>query len=339
LTTLRIATFNLENLDDKPGDKPTLAERIAVMRPQLLRLKADILCLQEVNGQEEVGMPRRLLALHRLIEGTPYADYFVASTKTKDGKQVYDERNLVILSRYEILSHQQYKHEYAPAPLYRKVMDRLGQSPGSEGEGKEKGKGKEAEEVTWERPILHARVKAGGSTIDVINLHLKSRRPSTIKGQLDGYSWKNASAWAEGFFISAMKRVGQALEARILIDKIFDQNEDALIVVCGDLNADLTEVPLEAIRGDLENTGNPDLAGRVMVPCELTVPEISRYSFLHLGKGRMLDHLLVSRGMLALYRGAEIHNEILHDESIAFSTDKKFPESDHAPVVAEFDLP
>jgi hypothetical protein len=46
LNKLRIATFNLENLDDKPGKKPTLTERIAVMRPQLLRLKADILCLQ-----------------------------------------------------------------------------------------------------------------------------------------------------------------------------------------------------------------------------------------------------------------------------------------------------
>lgn len=54
-TKLRIATFNLENLDDKPGQKPTLDERIALMRPQLLRLNADMLCLQEVNGQEVPG--------------------------------------------------------------------------------------------------------------------------------------------------------------------------------------------------------------------------------------------------------------------------------------------
>lgn len=49
-TTTRIATFNLENLDDKPGQKPTLDERIALMRPQLMRINADILCLQEVHG-------------------------------------------------------------------------------------------------------------------------------------------------------------------------------------------------------------------------------------------------------------------------------------------------
>ena len=36
-TSLRVATFNLENLDE---EEPTLDERIALMRPQLLRLQA-----------------------------------------------------------------------------------------------------------------------------------------------------------------------------------------------------------------------------------------------------------------------------------------------------------
>ena len=48
---LRMAAFNMENLDDKLGKRPTLPERIAVMRPQPIRFNADILCLQEVNGR------------------------------------------------------------------------------------------------------------------------------------------------------------------------------------------------------------------------------------------------------------------------------------------------
>ena len=52
----------------------------------------------------------------------------------------------------------------------------------------------------------------------------------------------------------------------------------------------------------------------------------------------MLDHVLASRTLLAHYKGAEIHNELLPDESIAFATDKKFPESDHAPIVVEFEI-
>jgi len=48
--------------------------------------------------------------------------------------------------------------------------------------------------------------------------------------------------------------------------------------------------------------------------------------------------MLVTRNLLAHYRGSEIHNELLHDESVAFAVDRKYPESDHAPVVATFDL-
>src|SRR3712207_1088970 len=96
---LRVATFNLENLDDTADPKePSLATRIGVLRPQLLRLDADILCLQEVHGQEIEGQPRQLLALRQLIEDTPYKSFDCVSTMLADRSQVYDVRNLVILS-------------------------------------------------------------------------------------------------------------------------------------------------------------------------------------------------------------------------------------------------
>lgn len=324
---LRIATFNLENLDDQPGRMPTLDERVALMRPQLQRLNADILCLQEVNGQEAPGQPRHLLALEKLLAGTLYADFHRVSTMTADGSQVYDERNLVILSRFEILEHHQYKHDFAPAPHYQKVTAKSAETA--------------AKEITWERPLLHARIKLNaGRILDLITVHLKSRLPTPVEGQkIDNYTWRSISGWAEGSFLSSMKRVGQALETRMLVDTLFDADEGALLVVCGDFNTDLDDVPLEAIRGDVENTGNGQLAGRVLVPCERTIPESSRFSLIHQGRGTMLDHLLVSRSLLACYRGTEIHNELLHDESVAFGTDVKFPESDHAPVVATFELP
>jgi predicted extracellular nuclease len=199
----------------------------------------------------------------------------------------------------------------------------------------------EAKRVTWERPVVHAKISLPDSkTLHVINLHLKSKIPTNIEGQkINNYTWRTASGWAEGYFISSMKRVGQALETRVLVDKIFDQDELALIAVCGDFNSTSENVPVQAIRGDVENTGNGNLASRVLVPCERTIPEPSRYSLIHQGRGEMIDHLLVSRQLLAYYDHTEIHNEILHDESIAFATDKKYPESDHAPVIAEFDIP
>lgn len=326
-TRIRICTFNLENLDDKPGDEPTLAERIEVMRPQLVRLRADILCLQEVNGQETPDQPRRLLALDKLIDGTDYAAFNIVSTKTAGGVDVYDQRNLVVLSRFPIADTQQIKHDIVPQPVYKKIMS-IPPEP-------------DADLVTWERPILYTKITLpDNSDLHVLNVHLKSKLPSNIPGQkINNFTWRTVSGWAEGFFLSSMKRVGQALEMRTFIDKLFNDDASAQIVACGDFNADLDEVPVEAIRGDIENTGNGDLAPHVMVPCERSIPEPSRFSLYHQGKGNMLDHLLVSRALLGNYRGAEIHNELLHDESIAFATDTKFPESDHAPVVAEFVLP
>jgi predicted extracellular nuclease len=176
--------------------------------------------------------------------------------------------------------------------------------------------------------------------LELINVHLKSRLSTDIPGQkVDNFTWQTSSGWAEGFFLYSMKRVGQALETRMLIDSLFDADEDALMVVCGDFNADLDEVPVETIRGDVENTGNDKLAKRVMVPCERTIPESSRFSLLHYGKGKMIDHLLVCQSLLAHYRGSEIHNALLPDESVASGADVKSPESDHAPVIAEFELP
>ena len=323
--SLNIATFNLENLDDKPGRGPTLDERIVVLRPQLIRLRADVLCLQEVNGQEEEGQPRRLLALQELLEGTEYAGFHQVSTTTTGSGQVYDKRNIVILSRYEIEEFGQYKHDFAMAPEYRKVMAQPAE---------------EARKVTWERPILHARIRVGDRRVHIINLHLKSRMPASVEGQqLSRDSWKTAAGWAEGFFISSMKRVGQAMETRMLLDHLFDQDEQALIAVCGDFNASSDEVPLEVIRGDVEQTKNSDLVSRVMIACERAVAESQRFSLYYRGKGRLLDHLLVSRQLMAWFRGAEVHNEMLNDESIGFTSDKVFSESDHAPVLASFILP
>jgi len=324
---LCIATFNLLNLDDKSERPPTLAERIPVMRPQLIRLNADILCLQEVCGQEDRGH-LRLNALNKLIECTPYEGYYRFSTAVDDKGDAYENHNnLVILSRYEIIEHHQYLHDYAPSPRYQKVTAQPEEH--------------EAKEVSWDRPILHAKIRLPNNMIlDVINLHLKSRRPTNIQGhKIDERTWRTASGWAEGVFISSMKRIGQALETRILIDKLFDEDPSALIAVCGDFNEEFDEVALEAIRGDLENTGNLELAMRVMVPCERNVPEPARYSFLHNGKGKMLDHILVSRTLLAYFMGSEVHNELLHDESIVFTRRVFYPESDHAPVIARFELP
>ncbi|GAA5152660.1 endonuclease/exonuclease/phosphatase family protein [Amycolatopsis dongchuanensis] len=268
MTTSRIATFNLENFDETaPDAHPSLDERITLMRPQIERLRADIVCFQEVNGQERDGQPRDLHALRRLLEDTNLDAAETVSTRTAT-KEVFDERNLVVASLY--------RQSTADPP------------------------DETAEPVEIERPILHVEISVDEKPLHVINVHLKSKLPSEVAGRkIDAFTWKTADSWAEGAFISSMKRMSQAVEVRRLVDRILDDDADARIVVAGDFNATPEEVPVLAIRGAVEDT----------------VPEPARYTLYHQGKG-----------------------QLLHDESAAFADDRKYPESDHAPVVAAFEF-
>jgi len=325
---MRIATFNVENLSDTNAE--AFARRLPVMRPALRRLKADVICFQEVHGQGPGGdAPYTLRALETLLEETPYATYSLTHTTPVGQTDAYAERNLVTAVRpdWSVDDIQQIRDRSSPMPQYRPITANPPQA--------------EASSITWERPLLYTRLEPGNGlpTLHVLNAHFKSKIPSNIAGQkIDRYTWRTAAAWAEGFFISSMKRVGAALGARIFIGQLFDADPDAHILLCGDLNAESHEVPVLAILGQVQDTNNPDLAGRIMMPAETSVPEPSRFTLYHHGRGVMLDHLLISRPLLACYQGTEIHNEMLHDESVAFATDDKFPESDHAPVVASFDL-
>ena len=326
----KVATFNIENLDDKSDNKnPSLDVRAPILRAALERVKADILCLQEVHGQELPGhtsaYPRRnLSALDTVLEGTRYATFERAHTHIVTDEDIpYNERNLVILSAYPIRRFKQYRNTLIKELQYRKVTA-IPEEP-------------EAKELGWERPILHVEIDVPNvGLLHVLNLHLKSRLATNVAGQKEGYLWKSAAGWAEGYFLSSLKRVGQALEARILSDQIFDAESEALIVVCGDFNSEPGEVPVEAIIGRVENTNNPELRSRVLLPCSRGIPESVRHSHYHHGHGNLLDHMLISQSLLPYFVQAEIHNENLHDESLPFTFDTKYPESDHAPFVAEF---
>ncbi|MHA1599422.1 MAG: endonuclease/exonuclease/phosphatase family protein, partial [Alphaproteobacteria bacterium] len=213
------------------------------------------------------------------------------------------------------------RHELVDRPIYRPATAK----PKPESE----------QPVEWDRPILHASlVLPDDRLLHVINLHLRAPLAAPVAGQKqDSSTWKSVAGWAEGFFLATMKRAGQALETRLLVDRLFAAEPEALIAVCGDFNAEERQTPLRTIRGDVADTGNPALGGGTLVPLDRAVPETRRYSVLHGGRKEMLDHVLVSQALFASYRHVEVHNEGLTDEL----TDSG-PDSHHAPLVAVFDL-
>jgi endonuclease/exonuclease/phosphatase family metal-dependent hydrolase len=325
---LRIATFNLENLDSGPQADVPVERRLAVLRPQLEGLKADILCLQEVNAQKaDRGSPRRLEALDRLLSGTRYEDYERAhSTETSDGR-LSDRHNLVTLSRWPIRDSRQIRHDLVEPPLYRPATALP--------------RPKNPQAFRWDRPLLLAEVELpSGARLHVVNLHLRAPLAAPVAGQKRSPdTWKSVGGWAEGFFIASMKRGGQALEARLALEEIFEHDPQALIAVLGDYNAEGRETPLLALKGAIEDCEDAGLTARALVALDEAVPAEQRYTVLHGGRQVMLDHLLVSRMLAERAQRIEIDNRDLRDELADERAGAATPMSHHAPIVAEFEMP
>jgi endonuclease/exonuclease/phosphatase family metal-dependent hydrolase len=324
VVSVRLATFNLESLGAEPAGAPTLKETLDTLRPQIVGLEADILCLQEVNAQRPPGGgDRRLLALEQLLTGTPYETYHLAATRGTSGRGLADVHNLVTLSRWPIATSTSYWHDLVSPPRYRAATAHPAD--------------RAPLEIRWDRPFLHCQVDHPvGTSIHVVNLHLRAPLAAPVAGQKSSAStWRSVGGWAEGFYIAGLKRSGQALEARLLVEKLFDRNGGALIAICGDCNAGLRETPLMILQGEIEDMNHADLAARRLTPVERNIAPARRYSLLHGGKKLMLDHILISQGLLKCLERVDLQNRGLPDEVEISEAD---PVSRHAALVAQFDM-
>jgi endonuclease/exonuclease/phosphatase family metal-dependent hydrolase len=318
---MRIATFNVESLD------LPLEPRLGVLRPALERLEADVLCLQEVNGQHVAGRRERsLAALDQLIAGTPYAGYHRSATHGPGRSGPADVHNLVTLARFPVLAERQLQHQLVPPAEVRLVT---AEPPAGA-----------ATPIRFDRPALLTELDVGGGRrLAVINVHLRAPIASSIPGQKSGtFTWKRVGAWAEGYYLSALKRTGQALELRLLVEALFDADPAALVLVAGDLNAEANETPVRLLAGTPEDTGNAVLGPRALVVLDRALEASRRYSVVHHGRPQMLDHMLASHALLGHFRGIEVHNEALGDEAVGWAKSIGTGGSYHAALVATFAL-
>jgi endonuclease/exonuclease/phosphatase family metal-dependent hydrolase len=322
---MRLATFNLESLDLPPKARVPLEVRAEVLRPALERLEADILCLQEVNAQRVTGHgARTLAALDQLLAGTRYADYARATTTAGKGRKVADVHNLVTLSRFPIRAQREYLNDLVDPPRYQlatAIPPALDSQP-----------------VRFDRPILLTDIELpGGGTLSLVNLHLRAPLAVNIAGQkLEPFVWRTVSGWAEGYFLSAVRRAAQALELRFLAEQLLDADKHRLIALAGDFNAEDHEVPLRIVLGAEEDTGNAELSARSLVLVDRALPLDRRWSVLHHGRPQMLDHIVASRALHRHFKSIEVHNETLADEIVGYSRHAQASCSYHAAVVAEF---
>lgn len=315
---LRLATFNLENLDWHTAKAEAFARRSDVLRPQLEALDADILCLQEIHAQRlHKHGARQFVALDHLLATTRYAGFHRATTVKPGAGAPADVHNLAILSRWPMRASRQIHHDIVAPWSWAPPRDADGSQP-------------EPVDIVWERPLLYAAIETPeGGAIHVVNLHLRAPRAfpvATARGL------GSSRARIEGQFVAALKREGQALEARLFVESLFDAEPDALIAVAGDFNADAHDAPTRLLRGG----GDEDATGaRALVPLEERIEPDKRFTVIHAGRPTLIDHLLASPALAAQWRETTILNEGLQDEVYA----EEFVEGSlHAPLVARFEF-
>lgn len=315
-----LATFNAENLDFTPGREALFQRRMETLRPLLCALEADVLCLQEVNAPRPApGAERGFAPLDRLLSDTPYAEYHRATSVRPGSDAPADVHNLAILSRYPIVETRQIHHDLVPGWSWRPPL-----------------RGREAApvEARFDRPILYAKLDCDGRALHVLNLHLRAPRAAHLpKEKLHG-RWTSSAGWAEGLFFAAQLRQAQALEARLFVETLFDEEPDARVAVCGDFNADTHETPTRILCATPDDLADGPFAERELSRLEERAPPERRHTVIHNGRRILLDHILASRALAQACDGVEILNDGLIDEATA---PDDVEGSLHAPIVARFD--
>jgi endonuclease/exonuclease/phosphatase family metal-dependent hydrolase len=315
-----LATFNAENLDFRSADEGLFERRRAALAPLLASLQADILCLQEVNAPRPAkNAPRDFAHLDRLLRGTPYAGFHRTTSVRPGSLEPADVHNLVILSRFPVIESRQLHHDIVPAWDWR--------PPAPEDEGG-------SVRAVFDRPVLYARIETGARPLHVLNLHLRAPRAAHLPAEKSHGRWKSSAGWAQGMFLAAQLRQAQALEARLFVESIFDEDPGARVLVCGDFNADSYETPTRILCGAPEDGDGEPFAQRYLERLEARAPVERRHTVIHAGRRVLLDHILASQTLARACSEVRILNDGLIDEATA---PPDVVGSLHAPVAAQFE--
>lgn len=161
----------------------------------------------------------------------------------------------------------------------------------------------EGDPRTWRfaRDLTHATIQLkDGLSLELFAAHFKSKLDSADDPQ------------------SAHWRLAEATAARQIIDELLNQNPQALVALVGDLNDSPDSPPLSKL-----------LAGGRLIDAHASLPASQRITYLRKPFRGTIDYILVSPALAA--KQVPGSARVLDDPALLAG-------SDHAPIVAEFDL-
>jgi endonuclease/exonuclease/phosphatase family metal-dependent hydrolase len=270
---LAITTWNVQNLD--PSD-PLFIQKRNFIVGTLLALGSDVVALQEILDLE---------ALEELAEGTGFHPH--AAPPDGRGNRVAFLTRDPVIGEPEVIDQWQ----LAPGVVVQGVDD----------------DGAIETLAQFRRPALKVTVANNGRSVDVITAHLKSKL-LTFGGN---FSTNDETLRARTAYFALQLRAAEAATLREEATAALAAGRD--MIVLGDLNdgetAATTQIlygppgsqprgPADALQpASAFQRADADDVRRLFNVCGLVAPEL-RWSRRHNGQPELLDHILVSEGLM-----------------------------------------
>jgi endonuclease/exonuclease/phosphatase family metal-dependent hydrolase len=327
VVAFRLMTWNVQNLlpvgsTDGPPTQAAMDAKLASLAAVIDAQQPDVLALQEV-GPPEVLEPLQALLGHKL----PHRE--VSAHPDHRGIRV------ALLSRLPLTDPVQV-HPF-PAGL---APVQVGDPPA----------GSSAPPPTLDhmgRGALQATVTAHGHQVTVITAHLKSKL-LTFPGNRHGTSDEDERARFGAYALGL--RAAEAVTVRAhLTGLLHGAGTSVAVLLAGDLNDGVDAATTQLLQGppgsELETAGfgRPDQGdGQRMWNLALRIPAKQRFSRVFRGRRELIDHVFASRVLLdplPAVTTAAAGPAALRSVTENPRTEVGKPGSDHAAVVATFQLP
>jgi endonuclease/exonuclease/phosphatase family metal-dependent hydrolase len=306
---LTVATWNLENLflpgtEGGPPDQVTYERKLAQLAGMIERIEPDVLAVQEVGDAKALDELRARLAGEWQAELSPDAD----------------DRGIRVgfLSRHALTDVERIRAFPERTDPVRLQDD--GTTTTQMGRG-----------------ALRARIDFEGTAVDLVTAHLKSK---LLRFANDRFSPRDEDERARYAGYALALRAAEAITLRDRATALL--GEGRTVVVLGDLNdeplAATTQILLGPPGSELETPGfpQPDKGDpQRLWNVAPTLPEGRAYSRVFNGRPELIDHILVSHRLALRLDSADTGTTDLPSIS---GPRPPSTGSDHAPVLARFDL-
>ena len=298
---LRLATYNVLNLFDprNADERKILDTKIAFLGERIAESQADVVGLQEIGSDKLLDELTAWLQKH--------VHYMHRVVGTRDHRGIGN----AVLSRAPFLSSRVLTSPALDFPRF------TANDPHPYGA-----------QLPLRRGIVHAELDAGAlGSIDLLVLHFKSARGVPLRTPAgEPVMPQTSREFGEAAMRALIWRSAEALFVRGAADELFAAGKKN-VAVMGDFNDAFDSTPVRMVRG----------GGTAMLHGTFDGVDVARrFTVLHNGDKKMIDHVLVSSSLRDRLKQTRILNEQLHDHDAGIS-DAPRGDSDHALVVVDLE--